>query len=394
MDLSQFDRRVNRPVRKKIPDFVDNGRLRHLIFAEQLTPETIREVFEVADAIRDLANDDDGARFLCNLLPHRRAMLYFTQTSTRTYLSFVAACQLLGMRIADIRDPSLSSEYKGESPLDSVRMFSSYFDIILMRDRTPRFAECCAYMMNDLASASRSSIPIVNGGSGADEHPTQALLDLYTIERSFKFESQRDSSKWSRYEELRATYPDLRRGIDHKRIAFVGDIGRGRTVRSLATLLSRYEGMEMHFVAPPIDDLRLPTDLKDRMIDAGVEVYEHESIDDVLDIADLLYMTRVQHEHDSDDAAEIDWESLMLTMPRVQRLKRYAPIMHPFPRNQEIPEDVDFDERAMYFRQAKNGMWVRSALIAHLFNVDRVILSRHQQDYGHYHDYNEAVLRG
>lgn len=392
MDLSAYESRIGRPVRKKLPELSANGRLKHLIFSEQLDRPLMAGLFTTADAVRDLSADAAGAAFLQGLLRHKKAMLYFTQTSTRTFLSFVAACQTLGLSVAEIRDPSLSSEYKGESPLDSMRMFSSYFDLIVMRDKTPRFAESCAYLMNDLDGFNQRNIPIVNGGSGADEHPTQALLDLYTIERSFKFESTRDSSRWTRYEDLRSRFPDLRRGIEGKRFAFVGDIGRGRTVRSLATLLSRYPGIEMHFVAPDIEGLRLPLELKDKLVAAGAEVYEHASIDAVLGDVDLLYMTRVQHEHDKDGGAAVDWSDYVLTTERVARMREYAPIMHPFPRNDEIPTEVDVDPRAMYFRQARNGMWVRSALLAHLFDMEAVIQGHHRATYGDYHHYNESVL--
>lgn len=388
MDLSPYESRIERPIRRKIPDLVSNGRLKHLIFSEQLSPELMGDLFATADAVHDLSSDDDGARFLRDLLRHKKAMLYFTQTSTRTFLSFVAACQTLGISYADIRDPKISSEYKGESPLDSVRMFSSYFDVIIMRDRTPRFAEACAYMMND-----DRDIPIVNGGSGADEHPTQALLDMYTIERAFAFRSPTDSSKRTWYEELRRDHPTLRQGIAGKRFAFVGDIGRGRTVRSLAILLAHHHDVQLHFVAPDVDGLRLPTELKDRLTRAGAEVFEHTRIDDVLADADLVYMTRVQHEHDAADGPDVDWSDFQLTAERARRMRAYAPILHPFPRNTEIPVEVDADPRATYFEQARNGMWVRAALLAHLFGVERRILDRHRAVFGQYHDYNEGVLR-
>ena len=165
-------------------------------------------------------------------------MLYFTQPSTRTFLSFTAACQMLGIACNEVRDPSVSSEAKGESPFDSIRMFSSYFDIIIMRSVVPNFAECCAYLMNEMDEQDHRSVPIVNAGSGADEHPTQALLDIYTIKRTFQFKHPKDSSRWNRFDdELRRKYPGLTKSLDGKLYGFCGDIGRGRTVRSLASLL-------------------------------------------------------------------------------------------------------------------------------------------------------------
>ena len=165
-------------------------------------------------------------------------MLYFTQPSTRTFLSFMAACQILGITCNDVRDPSVSSEVKKESPMDSIRMFSSYFDLIIMRSNVSKFAECCAYQMNDLAQNSMRSVPIINGGAGSDEHPTQALLDMYTIERTFQFDHKENSPR-SRYMEMRRKYSDLTLGPDNKTYAFCGDLGRGRTVRSLATVLGQ-----------------------------------------------------------------------------------------------------------------------------------------------------------
>ena len=135
-------------------------------------------------------------------------MLYFTQPSTRTFLSFSAAAQMLGIACNEVRDASVSSEAKGESPFDSIRMFSSYFDIVIMRSVVPNFAESCAYLMNDLDLMDHRSAPIVNAGSGADEHPTQALLDVYTIKRTFQFKHPKDSSRWNRFDdELRAQIP-------------------------------------------------------------------------------------------------------------------------------------------------------------------------------------------
>ena len=206
----------------------------------------------VADVIRQLSRHRSGQDFLINLLHHKRAMLYFTQPSTRTFLSFMAACQILGMTCNEVRDPSTSSETKGETRFDSIRMFSSYFDVIIMRSPIARLAESCAYLMNDLETSGSRSVPIVNAGSGADEHPTQALLDIYTLQRSFQFASPKDSPSANRFEELRERkgYAGLTKGLSQKTYGFCGDIGRGRTVRSLAMLLAMYENVRLVFIAP------------------------------------------------------------------------------------------------------------------------------------------------
>ena len=212
----------------------------------------LEELAGIADMIRMLSKSRAGQDFLINLLPHKRAMLYFTQPSTRTFLSFMAACQILGITCNEVRDPSTSSETKGETRFDSIRMFSSYFDVIIMRSPIARLAESCAYLMNDLESSGSRSVPIVNAGSGADEHPTQALLDIYTLQRSFQFDSPKDSPAANRFDELRERkgYAGLTKGLAHKTYGFCGDIGRGRTVRSLAMLLALYENVRLVFVAP------------------------------------------------------------------------------------------------------------------------------------------------
>lgn len=396
--MYQYERRINRPTNLKIPELQRNGRLKHVIFADQLSRPLLDRIGRTADMIRHLAQSAETAQFLAGLLVHKRAMLYFTQTSTRTFLSFQAACQLLGIKVSDIRDPRLSSEYKGESPIDSVRMFSSYSDVIIMRLAEPAFAEKCAYLMNDLDQFNQRSVPVINAGSGADEHPTQALLDIYTIQRTFNFEGDHDTSSMTRLQQLQRRYPDLRPGLDGKTYTFCGDIGRGRTVRSLAILLSQYKDVTMQFVSPDHWLLRLQPELRDRLISCGVKVSEHENLTEIISETDLLYMTRVQNEHTGpQDKPHLDdamaRSSFKLTPEIVDAMRAYAPIMHPFPRNDEIPEEVDEDPRAMYFRQARNGMWVRAALLAHLFDVDGEIAFRYDALTAHYHQYNRGALR-
>ena len=396
MELHEYESRMNRPVMMKIPEFQRNERLKHIIFAEQFGKGLLEHLSSVADMIKNISGTKEGYKYLNNLVSHKRAMLYFTQASTRTFLSFTAACQILGITCNEIRDPRVSSEYKGESPFDSVRMFSSYFDILIMRSRIPGFAECCAYLMNDLEEFNQRNVPIINGGAGADEHPTQALLDIYTIHRTFSFTSPKDSSKWTRFDELRQQYPDLTKGLDNKVYCFCGDVGRGRTVRSLANLLAKYENITMYFVAPDHPKLKLSSGLRDRLLQKGVKVYEKDDLNEVIEKVDLLYMTRIQHEHDSKEDKEffdnLDITKYCLSRELVSRMKWYAAIMHPFPRNEEIPFDIDKNPRAMYFRQARNGMWVRAALIAYLFDMDGRIASHYRKTFSDFHDYNVKVL--
>lgn len=394
-EFSAFQSLLNRSPEERDPELQRHGRLKHLIFGSQLSIELLERLCRSADMIRRLARDREGNAELRNLLPNRRAMLYFTQPSTRTFLSFMAACQVLGITCNEVRDPKMSSEVKRESRTDSVRMFSSYFDVIIMRSQIANFAEVCAYMMNNLEQTDRRSVPIINAGAGSDEHPTQALLDMYTILRSFDFD-EHSLSRPSRLAELQQDYPDLNVGAGNKVYAFCGDIKRGRTVRSLATVLSQYRNVTMYFVTPPHDELRLDADLKKLLLSRGVTVKEFESLEDtdegrpILEMIDCLYMTRIQREHNS-EATEAELDSLdlapfKLSQQRVAKMKSYAAIMHPFPRDSvigEIPVEIDADPRAMYFRQARNGMWARAALLVHVFDMNEPLIETHARLFPH-----------
>ena len=401
-DWFEYERRLERPMEMKLAEFQRNERIRHVIFSQQFKRSSLDRIAQITTKMRDIGESREGLAFLSKLLRCKRAMLYFTQASTRTFLSFMAACQLLGMNCNEIRDPSLSSEAKGESPLDSIRMFSSYFDLIIMRAKYPHFAEACAYLMNDLdriSDADRTGqrgVPIINGGSGADEHPTQALLDVYTLQRIFSFESKKDSSRRRRFDEVRRKYKNLTKGLDNKTYCFCGDIGRGRTVRSLAILLALYDNVTMYFIYPPHPRLEMSADLRDFLLERGVRVCEGHDLKEVIGDIDVLYMTRIQREHDRNDSYRPeDLKACQLNTDLVASMREYAAILHPFPRNgrdPEIPFAVDDDPRAMYFEQSHNGMWVRAALLTYLFGVDDEVYSEHEKRFARKHDYNEAVL--
>lgn len=391
MDLYEYDARLGRPATTKISEFNRGGRLKHVVFARQFDVERLAALCKMADMIRELAKTKAGSDALARLLSHKRAMLYFTQPSTRTFLSFMAACQILGIPCSEVRDPRTSSAVKRESQFDSIRMFSSYFDVIIMRTEKPRLAECCAYLMNDLESFNQRTVPVVNAGSGADEHPTQALLDIYTLQRTFDFDAT-SSGPSARFLEMKQQYPDLTVGLANKTYAFCGDMGRGRTVRSLAQLLAQYENVRLFFVSPNHPTLKLRDDIRESLVRAGIEVREFESLDDdvdgvpLLSAIDCLYTTRVQREHDSEqdalDFTQLDMSGCQLTLERVATMKEYAPILHPFPRDsvcQELPSAIDTDPRAMYFRQARNGVWARAALLMHLFEIERELTQLYQE---------------
>jgi aspartate carbamoyltransferase catalytic subunit len=270
--------------------------------------------------------------------------------------------------------------------------------------------------MNELMSQRQRQVPIINAGSGADEHPTQALLDIYTLRRIFNFSDSRgDSADDTRFIRLRDKYRktsvDLEKGLDGKSIAFVGDIGRGRTVRSLAQLLSLYDGIKLHFVAPNHQVLQLQSDLRRFLEQEDIKVFEHDDINEVIEEVDAVYMTRIQREHDTGDVAQflkdIPIEQFRnrycLDLEKVSRMRDYAAILHPFPRygwtgdsvppEIEIPFEIDTNPRSLYFEQAENGMWTRAALISFLFNADVAIQEEYERLYPHtLQTYNRAVL--
>jgi aspartate carbamoyltransferase catalytic subunit len=312
----------------------------HTLIAQQFTREKLEELCELATKIKRINKRRDGANFLKTLLSDKRAMLYFAQPSSRTYLSHNAACQILGLDTMDVRDSKTSSEVKGESPEDTIRTFSSYVDMIIMRHPVGGFAERVAWM---LAHTNRE-IPVLNAGSGADQHPTQALLDIYTLERSF--------------EEVG--------GIDGKSVAFVGDLARGRTVRSLAWLLSLFNDMKIYFVAP--EQLQIGEDVLALLDAAGTEYEVTQDFAEVMPKADALYMTRIQDEWDAEgESTTIDTSDFSINAEHMDILKETAVIMHPLPRRKEISTDIDNDPRAIYWRQMRNGMWARAALILTTF---------------------------
>ncbi|MCL1888078.1 MAG: aspartate carbamoyltransferase [Kiritimatiellaeota bacterium] len=315
----------------------------HTLFAHQFDRAGLEQLISLANAIRQVAKTRAGACFLRDLLAHKRAMLYFSQPSSRTFLSFLSACQILGMQSGEVRDTSTSSEFKGESREDSVRTFSSYFDLIIMRSQEKGLAERMAWVLSN----SERPIPIINAGSGKDEHPTQALLDIYTLCRSFERSG----------------------GLRNRTVVFCGDLARGRTVRSLSRLLLNFENIRQIFVAPA--KLQIGGDILDMLRGRGVAHKATESLRDAVPEADAVYMTRIQDEWDErrGESAAIDTSRYVFGPAELALLKPQGVILHPLPRRDEIAPEVDRDPRAMYWRQMRNGMWIRAALIAQTFSA-------------------------
>lgn len=330
----------------KAPYFLEDGRTYHALVAQQFSRPMLEELCTLATCVRRIAKNRDGNRFLQSRLFDKHAMLYFAQPSTRTYLSFYSACQIVGLKTMNVRDSSTSSEMKGESPEDSVRTFSSYADLIIMRHPAGGFAERIAWM---LSNTSRP-VPVVNAGSGKDQHPTQALLDIYTLERSFEETG----------------------GIDGKKVAFVGDLKRGRTVRSLAWLLTQYQRVKAYFVAPP--ELQIGDDILKQLDAAGMPYEICHDFAKVIPEVDAIYMTRIQDEWDVDnESSRINTADYYFTKDHLNLLGKNAVIMHPLPRRLEIDSAVDSDPRAVYWRQVRNGMWIRAALILSIFGCDGAV---------------------
>ena len=328
--------------------FMRDGDIFHVIMAQQFDRPSLDYICGLTTKIRGIAKGNQGMLFLQSLLQTKRAMLYFVQPSTRTFLSFMSACQILGIKCSEVRDPTTSSEMKGETQEDTVRTFSSYVDLVIMRHIQERFAEKMAWLLNQTGRP----VSVVNAGSGRDQHPTQALLDIYTLHRSFE------------------NYG----GIDGKAIAMVGDLLRGRTVRSLSYLLKNYDGVKIYFVAPK--NLQMGQDLKDYLIENDVNFEEHENFEEIIPLADAIYMTRIQDEYDQEgESKKIDYSKFHFSEDHLKLLKTNAIIMHPLPRRSEISPEVDQDRRAMYWRQVRNGMWVRVALVAKIFLADKEIMS-------------------
>jgi len=335
-------------INEKIPYLIqEGGEPYHTLFAQQFGFAELERLTGLSNEIRKIAKSQEGTVFLRSLISHKRAMLYFSQPSSRTFLSFLSACQILGIQTGEVRDTSTSSEFKGESHEDSDRTFSSYFDMIIMRSPEKGLAE----QMSCTLSNSERPIPIINAGSGKDQHPTQALLDIYTLMRSFEKSG----------------------GLQNRTVVFCGDLLRGRTVRSLSYLLTNYPNIRQIFVAP--SQLQVAQDVVDHLEQNNVSFELTEDFKSVIPMADAIYMTRIQDEWDdiAGESAKIDTSAFKFGEEELKLLAPEAVIMHPLPRRDEIATTVDDDPRAMYWRQMRNGMWIRAALIALTFGCEKRI---------------------
>ncbi len=317
--LFDFDQMPERAI-------INNGLTgQDILSVKQFDRERLAYVFARAQEMREMV-ERVGA---CDLLHGYVLACLFYEPSTRTSASFIAAMERLGGGVIPItQGVQFSSVAKGESLPDTVRTLEQYADVIVLRHPETGSAQ---------VAADNASVPVINAGDGTGEHPTQALLDHFTI-----------------VEELG--------GVDGLKVAMVGDLKYGRTVHSLTKLLTNYD-VEFVFVSPDI--LRMPEDVLDVVRASGHRFTVTEDVHDVIGEVDVLYVTRVQKERFS-DLAEYDRvkDQYVVDPELMQRAKERMIVMHPLPRVNEISYAVDDDPRAAYFRQMRNGMYIRMALLA------------------------------
>ncbi len=300
--------------------------MRHILSTQQfLNRKELLNIFKKADTFEKADYKDKVPKSLRDKI----LSCVFYEPSTRTRFSFESAMLKLGGQVISTESAEqFSSTIKGETLEDSVRNISGYSDMIVLRHHKPEAAEDAAKV---------SPVPIINAGDGDGEHPTQALLDFYTIQK------------------------ELGR-IDNFKIAMVGDLLYGRTIHSLIYLLSLSNNVEVSLAAPK--ELQLPKKYKTFLNSQKIKFSESDNLESVLSEIDVLYMTRIQKERfSSEQLYEQVKDSFVLNKKMLSKLNEQAIIMHPLPRVNEISREIDDDKRAAYFRQSKNGLYIRMALL-------------------------------
>ncbi|MEI7422776.1 MAG: aspartate carbamoyltransferase [Prolixibacteraceae bacterium] len=269
-----------------------------------------------------------------SLLKGKVIATLFFEPSTRTRLSFETAINRLGGKIIGFSDSNSSSVSKGETLHDTIRMVSNYADMIIMRHPLEGSARYAAEV---------ASVPVINAGDGANQHPSQTLLDMYSIRKT-------------------------QGRLDDINLFLVGDLKYGRTVHSLLMAMSQFRNPIFNFVAPP--ELAMPDEYKLFLSQKGIRYFEHLEFNNIINQADIIYMTRVQKERFIDP---VEYEKVknvyILRNEMLSGTKPTVKILHPLPRINEIHTDVDNNPKAYYFDQAKNGVFTRMAIISHLLNL-------------------------
>jgi len=304
---------------------------KHIISTKQfLDINILDKLFQLADKMEKRIKENK----LPNSLSGKILATVFYEPSTRTRFSFESAMYKLGGRVITTESAShFSSVIKGETLQDTIRIVSGYADVIVLRHYQKGSAKIASEV---------SSVPVINAGDGVGEHPTQALLDLYTIKK------------------------ELRR-INNLKIALMGDLLYGRTIHSLLYLLALYKKVKIYLISSP--QLKLPEEYKNHLTQNNIEFKELTNLKKVLNKIDVLYVTRIQKERfKSEKEYEQVKDSYVIDKEVLGQLKKNAIIMHPLPRINEISPEVDNDKRAAYFRQAKNGLYIRMALLQLIFD--------------------------
>jgi len=302
-------------------------KLKHVVESQQFTVPLLMELFARARGMERLVARGGSLDY-----QNRIMATVFYAPSTRTRFSFEAAMHRLGGRVLSTEQARVfSSEIEGEQVEDSIRVIASYCDVIVIRPNEEGGAKRAAQV---------SPVPVINAGDGpGGQHPTQALLDLYTIYRE--------------------------RPLDGLSVAIIGELDKGRTARSLAYLLAKFDRVKIFFVSPP--ELQMKPDILEYLDEHDVH-YELESdLDRVIREVDVVYQTRVRPERVADVKA---LKRYAIDSAVLQRMKPDAMILHPLPRTVELDKTVDDDPRALYFRQAVNGLYVRMALLTMLLDKD------------------------
>ena len=313
------------PVQKSLEDFIRSFKGRSIISMRDFSTEEILMILSFAESFEMERRPLFRGRILGSL---------FFEPSTRTRISFDSAMKRLGGKVIGFTDPKSTSLEKGESLSDTIRVVEGYCDAILIRHPF----EGAARMADDA-----TRLPVINGGDGSNQHPTQTFLDLYTIKKA-------------------------RGRLDGLKMAFLGDLKFGRTVHSLGETMARFNP-EFHFISPP--SLRMPPHIIEELTEKGVAVKENTDISALERDVDVIYATRIQKERFSDFMEyERVKNAYRLDQSILDRVGGRVSILHPLPRVNEIDPELDRYEGSLYFRQAHNGVIVRKALLALLFGVN------------------------
>jgi len=305
--------------------------MNHILNGKQFADtELLQKIFKKARELEEADKVGQAPKPLAGKI----VATVFYETSTRTRLSFESATEKLGAGVISMADAKTSSAVKGESLEDTIKIISGYSDVIILRHPDNGAAERAAYV---------SDIPVINAGDGFNEHPTQALLDLYCI--------QQELGK-----------------IDGLKIAFLADLRYQRNVHSLAPIFCKFPNLELYFIGPK--ELALPDIYKNQLLEAGIKFKELDKIDAVLGEIDVLYVARVFKERFEDEREyERLKKSFFVDNKTLAKMKKNSIILHVMPRVYEIDREVDKDPRAAYFRQAKGGLYVRMALLLYALGL-------------------------